>query len=94
MENFQPVSVSRGPEEEVAARLGVSPLEGTGPEDPPRVGPHLVHLPLPASPVTPTQRGRGRDVADRGRGREELGAVITSVIETGGIFRSQKSAQF
>ena len=74
--------ISCGPEEEVAARGGVSPLEGAGPEDPPGVGPDLVDLPLPTPPATPTQRGRGGHVSHGRSGRDKLGAVITRVIWT------------
>lgn len=74
--------ISCGPEEEVAARGSVPPLEGAGPEDPPGVGSNLVDLPLPAPPATPTQRGRGGHVSHGRSGWDKLGAVIPRVIGT------------
>ena len=71
-----------GPEEEVAARLGVPALEGAGPEDPAGVGSHLVNLPPPAPPATPAQGRRGGHVSHRGRWGHKLGTVIARVIGT------------
>ena len=45
----------RGPEEEVAASLGVPPFEVAGPEDPASVGTSFVHLSLPRPAATLTQ---------------------------------------
>ena len=49
-------TLSGGPEEEIAARLGVGAPEVAAPEDFPRVGPRLVHLTLPTPPTTAAER--------------------------------------
>ena len=82
-----------GPEEEVASCFGVPSLEGAGPEDPPGVGPRLVHLPLPAPAATPAQRRRGRDMGQGWSGWDKLGAVIAGVIDTRGLIGCSKRGQ-
>ena len=73
-------SLTGCPGKESAAGRGVPPLEAAGPEQPPRVGPRLVHLPPPRPPPAPAQRRRALGVARAGRGRQQLRAAVAGVI--------------
>ena len=64
----------RGPEEEVAASLGVPPLEVTRPEDPASIWTSFVHLSLPRPAATLTQ---GRSAINRSR---LSGTLVSRVI--------------
>ena len=74
------LSLTGCPGKESAAGRGVPPLEAAGPEQPPRVGPRLVHLPPPRPPPAPAQRRRALGVARAGRGRQQLRAAVAGVI--------------